>query len=246
MRHSLIMASLVGVFSTTATADFIGFEVGAQAWQQSYDGLIQSGTNGVDLDQQLGFDDETNNVFYVLLEHPVPVLPNVLVQHTELDISATSTDTSFTFDGIDFSLGSPVTTDSDLSHTDITLYYEILDNWVSLDVGLTVRTFEEGVFLSSDVGNAELDLDITVPLLYAGVEFELPLTGLYVSADANAIAYSGDGFVDYRINIGYESSWGLGAELGYRSFTVDYEDSDDNEVVDITIDGAYLGVFYHF
>jgi outer membrane protein len=244
MRHSLIIAGLASVISTTASADFIGFEVGAYAWQQNYDGIVQSGTDIVDLEQQLGFDDETNNSYYVLLEHPVPVLPNVLLQHTELDISADSTTSGFTFEGIDFS-GTTISSISDLSHTDITLYYEILDNWVSLDVGLTARIFEEGVEISSIAGDASLDIDQTIPLLYLAAKIELPLTGLYVSADANGIGYSGDSFIDYRINIGYETSIGLGAELGYRSFDLDYED-DDDEFADLTIDGAYVGVFYHF
>ncbi|MBL4828001.1 MAG: TIGR04219 family outer membrane beta-barrel protein [Spongiibacteraceae bacterium] len=242
MRHSLIIASLASVISSTVSADFIGFEIGAYSWQQNYEGIVQSGTQEVDLTQQLGFDDETNNSYYLVFEHPVPVIPNLLIQHTELDITASNPSANFTFDGIDFDTA--IDTQSDLSHTDITLYYEVLDNWVSLDIGLTARSFEEGIKISSAIDSAELDIDETLPMLYLSAEIELPLTGLYISADINAISYRGDGFSDYRINVGYESSLGLGAELGYRSFDIDYEDED--EVADITIDGAYLGVFYHF
>ena len=246
MRYPLIIAGLASAFSTTVSADFIGFEIGAYTWQQNYDGLVQSGTDIVDLDQQLGYDDETNNSYYVLFEHPVPLLPNILVQRTELDISESNTSTGFTFEGINFPNGVTISSASDLSHTDATLYYEILDNWVSLDIGLTARMFEEGVEISSIGQTAELDIDETIPMLYVAAEFELPLTGLYISADANGIGYSGDSFIDYRISVGYESSLGLGAELGFRSFDIDFEDDDDDEVADLTIDGAYLGVFYHF
>jgi hypothetical protein len=44
--------------------------------------------------------------------------------------------------------------------------------------------------------------------------------------------------------LGWESSIGLGIEVGYRYFDVQYEDSQ--EEADVTIEGVYAGLFFHF
>ena len=237
-------------------ADTIGFEVGASAWNQNYEGTVQSGPDVLDVEQTLGLEDDTNNSFYILIEHPIPLIPNIMLSRTEMDIEETiALDEDFEFDGQDFPSGSQLTTESDLSHTDLTLYYELLDNWVNLDVGITVRQFDEGITLTSRipldpipatlVTTASEEIDDTLPMLYVAAKFDLPLTGLYVGGDVNALAYDGDSLIDYKVNVGYETSFGLGAEVGFRSFDLDYEDSRD-EKADVTIDGGYASIFYHF
>jgi hypothetical protein len=81
-------------------------------------------------------------------------------------------------------------------------------------------------------------------MLYAAVKFELPLSGLYVGGKANASNYDKRDVLDYSVNLGYETDLGLGLELGYRSLSV--EESSRQEDYDITVDGAYAGVFFHF
>lgn len=246
---SLICASSTFTFSTVAQADVLGFRVGGYAWQQEFDGDVQSGDNGdvISIDDTLGYDDETNNSFYVALEHPVPFIPNIMLSRTEIDVSAVQS-ASFEFDGIEFD-GS-IDSSADLSHTDATFYYEVLDNWVSLDVGITARSFDEGFEITgeTDFGtdSSELDVDEVIPMLYLATKFELPLSGLYIIADGNWISYDDDTLMDYKIGLGYETDIGFGIEAGMRSFEVEYEEEDDEEFADITIDGVYAGVFYHF
>ena len=254
MKNALILGAAAICLPALVQADTIGFEVGASAWNQNYEGTVQSGPDSLDIEKTLGLEDETNNSFYVLIEHPIPLIPNVMLTRTEMDIKETVTiDDGFIFDGTPFPSGTSVTTESDLSHTDLTLYYELLDNWVSLDLGITVRQFDEGITLKGEVPigpsiltlTASEDIDDTLPMLYVAAKFDLPLTGLYVGGDVNALAYDGDSLLDYKINIGYETSFGLGAEVGFRSFDLDYEDSRD-EKADATIDGGYATIFYHF
>ena len=232
----------------TAQADFLGFRIGANSWQQDYDGEVRSSSaaiDEIDITDDLGLDDETGSHFYIAFEHPVPVLPNILLERTELDIEETASPTrDFTFDGVSYSATDQITTTSDLSHTDLSAYYEVLDNWVSLDIGLTLRQFDEGIELVSTTERAELDIDATVPLLFVAAKFELPLTGLYASAQAKAISYSDATLSDFSIALGYETDFGLGLEGGFRSFEIDYD--DDDEEANLTIDGAYAGLFYHF
>jgi outer membrane protein len=252
MKKALIIGSIAMCIPAIASADFIGFRIGASAWNQNYEGTVQSGPDTLDVENVLGLDSETNNSFYVAFEHPVPLIPNVKLARTEMDTEEENTiSEGFIFDDTPFSANSLVRTVSDLSHTDLTLYYEVLDNWVSLDLGITVRQFDEGISLSYRLQedglsvSASEKIDDVLPMLYAAAKFDLPFTGLYAGGDVNAVSYDGDSLFDYKINIGYETSLGFGAEVGFRSFELDYEDSR-TEKADITVDGGYASIFYHF
>jgi outer membrane protein len=228
-------------------ADALGFSIGAYQWQQNIDGSVRSGGENVDLHDDLGFGRQHNNVYFAEFDHPVPVLPNVRLQHTEMSSSETSTLTrTITVDDVTYSASSAVRTDLDLSHTDATFYYRPLDNWVKLRAGLTLRNFDKGVKIRSlSTGDtAKVDISSVIPMLYLAARFDLPLTGLYIGADANGIAYSGSHLFDSRINAGYETPIGIGIEGGYRRFELKYDHSGDH--ADVTVDGVYAEVFYHF
>ncbi len=233
------------VLSGAAAADLLGFRLGAYNWQADLEGDVRSGSERVNIERDLGFDDDNFTVFYAALEHPLPLLPNIAVARTDLDASARGRPgKTFDFDGTVFTPLDQVSTDLDLSHTDVTLYYELLDNVVSLDLGLTVRRFDEGVTLAAAGRRATLELDETLPMLYVAARVDLPFSGLYAGVDANAVRYSDNRLVDYRAHVGYITSFGLGLELGLRSFDLSYDDSDDE--ADITIEGAYGSLLFRF
>lgn len=236
---------LVLTAGSLSHADILGFRLSAYSWQQDVSGQIRADGTRVNLKHDLDIDDESNRDIELVLEHPLPLLPNVRLAHTRMDLSGRSVlNRTIEFDGTTFYGGTPVSSDLDLTHTDATFYYELLDNWLSLDVGLTVRHFSGDAELRSPGAKASADYATTLPLLYAAVRADLPLTGLYVGASGNAIHYSDSRLYDYRAHIGYETRFGLGAELGVRRFNLDYDDGGDE--ADVDIDGAYLGLFYHF
>ncbi len=230
---------------TLVQADTVlGWRMGANAWQQQYEGDVQSGPSVIDLEDDLGYDDETGYNLYVALEHPVPALPNIMLQRTELDADARGDVVGFVFDDIVYS--GAVRSSLDLTHTDATLYYELLDNWVNLDLGITGRAFDNGVEIT-DVATGitgSLDIDYVIPLLYAQARFDLPLTGLSLGVEANGISYDDDTLYDVKINLAYVFAFGLGIEAGYRAFDLEYD--DDDEIADVTIGGAYAGFVWDF
>jgi outer membrane protein len=230
---------------TLARADVLGWRIGANAWAQAYEGDIANGPSKIDVEDDLGYDDDDGLSFYAAFEHPVPVLPNIMVTHTELESDATGSVTGFIFDGIVYS--GDVASSVDLTHTDLTLYYEILDNWVNLDLGLAGRYFDNGVQIT-DVATGitgSLDIDYVIPMVYAQLRFDLPLSGLSVGVEGNAISYDDDSLYDAKVNIAYRFAFGLGIEGGYRVMDFDYED-DDDEFADVTIDGVYGGLYWDF
>jgi outer membrane protein len=243
----LLLASSLLALSGLAQAAALGLTIGANAWQQSFDGRGRSGNLGssIDLENDLNYDGDTGANFYASFEHPIPLIPNIRIEQTELKVEENNTlIRDVDFGGGSYPTATPFESAVDLSHTDLTVYYEILDNWVSLDIGLTARFFQEGVEISALGQTGSVEIDNTLPILYAAVKLELPLSGLYVGGKANASNYDKRDVIDYSVNLGYETDLGLGLELGYRSLSV--EESSRQEDYDITVDGAYAGVFFHF
>lgn len=255
MMKKTLLALAVSAASGVASADTIlGFYAGAGSWQASYDGVAgddDSLLEPIDVDE-LGIDDSDNTFFYAALEHPVPLIPNIRLARSNVQVEANSTiETTFRLDDVTFTAYTPVFTELDLTHTDATFYYEILDNWVSFDLGITARQFDGRAFVQSTddpTMQEEVELDDVIPLLYAKAQFELPLTGWRLAAGGNYVSYSGDSFSDLDAKIGYATD-GLvldfGIDVGYRRMNLDVN-QDDGMTADVTVDGPYVEATLHF
>lgn len=250
---TLSVVSIAALTASTASADrILGVYVGASSWQQAYDGYIQDLDAGtpinVDFEDDLGFDDDNGSVFYVALEHPIPFLPSIQLKQTNIEISETNNLTrDINIGGGEFMLADEVSSEADFSHTDITLYYQILDNIVSLDLGLTGRIFDGFVEVDDTSGAASgrEDFDAVVPLVYVKARVDLPFTGGFASVSGNIIGANGSMFADYEATVGWEGKFGLGIEGGYRILDLELDDIDGVDA-ELTIDGGFAGIFYHF
>lgn len=232
---------------TTTPLTAYAFEFSAQIrnWQSQYSGELGSDDGSVTL-KSLGYDDESYNFITLQLKHPIIFLPNIRFQQTTMSTDASATLSSgdvLNLDGIDFQ--DTVSSELDLSHRDITLFYSPLSNWIRLDVGLTGRYFSGGAEASSETVNesSNVELNTWVPLLYGNARFDLPLTGLYTGLNTNMLNYDGHSLQDYMATVGYTTSGitGFNVELGYRSFKLNIDGLDDLEG-NIKVDGYFLGV----
>lgn len=242
----LIPVLLAGaMLPSLAQADALGWRIGANSWAQAYEGDVANGPSNIDIEDDLGMDDDDGYSLYAAFEHPIPVLPNLMVTHTQLETDAAGNVGGFIWDGNIYS--GDITSDIDLTHTDVTLYYELLDNWVNFDLGLAGRVFENGVEITDVTTGIKgsLDIDYVIPMVYASARFDLPLTGLSIGVEGNGIGYDGDTLYDAKLNLAYTFAFGLGVEAGYRRIDFDYEDGND-EYADVTIDGVYGGLFWDF
>ncbi|WP_444997897.1 TIGR04219 family outer membrane beta-barrel protein [Aliikangiella sp. IMCC44359] len=252
LLSALAVASFA--FVPLANADIVGFEVGTYQWKPDYAGTIKSDSNSIlgtdiDINDDLGFDDESHNIFWVTAEHPVPFLPNIKIVSSDLKSSAESVLTrEITFNGQTYSINENVSTAVDMSNTEYTLYYEILDNWVNLDLGVTLRQYDGMISLQTPPTgtdlNEEEDIDFTIPLIYGKARFDLPFSGFFAEGELNIISYDDDSISDIMVGVGYESDIGFGAKIGYRTFELDVE--EDDITADMEFKGAYFSAFYHF
>ncbi len=253
MYSKRILTALLISLSSFAQADSVGIEVGAYQWTPDYKGTVSvdDGTttaNDLDINDDLGFTDNKHNIVWASFEHPVPFLPNFKLVSSQLDTSASSTlNRNITFGNESFSASEAITTQFDMSNVEYTLYYELLDNWINLDAGLTFRQYDGEVAVQSNTNttvNEKEVLDFTIPLVYLKGRVDLPLTGFFVDGVINIIDYDGNSLSDTAFAVGYESEIGLGGKAGYRTFNMDVEESDFTS--DLKFKGAYVSVFFHF
>ena len=240
------LAPAMLIASASTQADIIGGTVEASVWQAGISGETKSGANTIFLDSDLKFDDDTFFEIAASIELPVPVLPNLKIRHTKLEQTETG---QIPNDYGTVSAGANVRTTLDLTHTDVIAYYEILDNWVSIDIGFDIKVFD-GQIDVQDLGSANQSgpgVDVVLPLPYAKAEIELPFTGMAFGAEMAGISYSGSGLYDARARIRQNISLAF-IELGYRVMGIKIDDlgAGDAFEVDAKYDGVYLSTGLDF
>jgi len=246
----IILSSIVAISLATAiNADFIGAEAGYAIWNSSLSGDIQKGSGSLDFENDLGYgSSETNSFIWAYIDHPLPILPNLKIQKTNYSNDGSGKlDKNVTFDKKNFTMNENVSSSITLDQVDFIPYWRILDNWINVDLGINVKMIDGNVKVSSKdtAKSTDANFDVILPMLYTKARFDLPFTGLSLEADASYISYDGNKFSDLKTGIVYETTIGLGATIGYRQQKITLDDID-NVYGDLTINGAYAGIFYHF
>ena len=243
----ILVGMCMCVAAGVAQGDSLGVYAGAGTWQQSFSGDVTSGVSTVDIEQDLGLDDDDNVLFFLALEHPIPGLPNVRVQHMSVAVDGNNTlSRTIDFNGTTFTISDDVLTEVDFTQTDAVFYYQLLDNVVSLDLGLAVSQLDGFVSVATALDSARADFDEVIPMVYAKARVDLPLTGFWVGAEGQGISYDDNSLLEYNAQIGWESQIGLGIEAGWRSLTMELDAFDDVEDAELTVKGPYAAINYHF
>ncbi len=240
--HVLAISAFLWLTIGTAQAEFIGLNLSASHWASTAPSSFDStDSDSIDLIDDLDVHDPSQTSMTFILEHPISALPNIRYQGSQLDSDLSVSDAAFDSD----KQGSAT---FDLEHDDIVLYYQLLDNWVDLDLGVDVKRVDGEVSYNDTPGNT-VSVDETIPLLYLSARFDLPLDGLYVGADINAnvidLGISESSAQDSTIMMGYESGTGLGIEGGYKYFSLDLDNPDAADT-DLEYDGVFLNGYINF
>jgi outer membrane protein len=254
----LLVATLI-TLNTEAYADALGLRAGVEYWKADLSGEAQALNPKVKVQSKpINFDEwqfygETYNSIWINFEHPVPFVPNIRMVYTNIEnykirtrkITAGPTtyyvqeSVALTFDSVD-----------------ATLYYEVLDNWINLDVGITARTLK-GDFESVQSIGSNLTIPVTsrtklnevVPMIYINGRIDIPfLDGLYVQSVFNGISQSGNTLYDTDVRVGYDfdlTVLDIGIYTGYRRMVLDTKNLG-NLYADATMDGLMTGLEIHF
>lgn len=253
MRRLILAAgcALLPLAASQANAS-LNITLTGNYWNASPSGSIQGNSTEqpLDVERQLGLSSEGMNNVAVQFDHFIPVVPNFRLTQTQLDFSGRSSE-EVTFKGQQFT--GEVQSQVDLSHTDITAYYRLLDNLTAfvplvslrLELGLTARIFDGGFEVRSGQAASSEDLSLPVPMGYVGGLVSLP-KGVSVGARMNYMSFSDSSLSDLKVFANYEYD-GLplitpGLTLGYRQFSLDLDDLDDS-YGDLTLKGPHLGAY---
>ncbi|HAW92803.1 MULTISPECIES: TIGR04219 family outer membrane beta-barrel protein [unclassified Arsukibacterium] len=234
-----------------ASADtLLGLYLGGDGWRADATGSFGNSEPA----PTFNFNSKTQGSYYIALEHPIPVLPNIRLAHNQLDANGvTIIDGQFSFGGESFAVNTTVANQVDLTNTDVVLYYEILDNSVvALDLGLNGKHIKGSASLVEQTQNGlqgEESVSQWLPMLYISSKVGLPLTGLDVFAQGSYIGLSDSRMYDLQAGIGYEVVDSLAVDIrvkvGYRAVNLRLDDID-NLYSNLDFKGIFAGVELHF
>jgi len=253
-RITLAAAMALSLTTSSALADTLGGEVAIGGWRHDPSGWIlypntDPTATRLDVDDDLHLDTQSDLYLRAKFEHPLPIVPNLRLGYVH---TATEGDgqvnREFTFGDITFGASENIHTKTELDNYDATVYYEVLDTGVDIDLGLTLRYMDGYVTVTSQTTGLEdtADIDFFIPMVYANVRTPVPfLEGLSVGAEGNWIGYDGSTVFDLQADVRYTFAMGVGLEAGYRWQKIKLDDVDDTDA-DIDIDGFFVGLVWDF
>ena len=241
---SLACATLLSV-PTISIADTLSVAIGGGIWQADPSGYFRNASTGdptdINVKDDLFWKEEDQGYLFITFEHPVPIVPNVRILATNLDYSGSGI-ASFTLNGQTFS--GNVASEGSLDQTDVTAYWEVLDNVVSLDLGLNLKFLDISYNVASTGVSTSDSLDATVPMLYGAVGVS-PIPGLYLGIEGNYVSISGSNLTDLIAKVSYTTDFYLGIEGGYRSQSYKLDDVD-GYFGKLDFEGPFLGAYLKF
>lgn len=173
----LLLATLIALPSS-AFADFIGIHGQIGVWHAAFKGATAASASkdkrdlkslGIPTFEERGFEKDQQKTGWIAVEHPLPVIPNVRLSFLKANSIAQSSEKIildvFVINAIvntvptttTFIDDSRIVTEMDLSSYDATLYWEVLDNWINIDLGFTLRKLD-GNFSETAIDEAFLPL----------------------------------------------------------------------------------------
>ena len=243
MKIKQLLCLLAVSAPLAVNADFLSISAGGGVWNAAPSGSFKKTTDPaeVNINDNLFWDTEAQGYAFITLEHFVPIVPNARLMLTKIDQSG-SGDTNFEFDGQIYS--GNVSNDFSIEALDLLLYYEVLDNVVSIDLGLNIRNLKVDYTITS-TGNTTTDsLDETVPMLYVLVGGS-PWPDLILSGELSYIAYSGSSISDFTAKVAYTTNFFVGFEAGYRRQKYEFDDVSETDA-NLDFDGVFAGAYLKF
>lgn len=244
--YTLACAAILSL-PAISMADTLSVAVGGGMWQADPSGYFRNqsagDTTNIDVRDDLFWQEEDQTYLFITFEHFVPIVPNFRIMATSLDYSGSGT-ANFQLDGKNFS--GNVTSEGSLDQTDVLAYWEVLDNVVSLDIGLNLKFLDISYSVASTAPaeSTSDSLDLTVPMLYGAVGGS-PMPGLYLGVEGSWMGYDGNDLTDLTAKISYTTDFYLGIEGGYRSQSYTLDDVD-GYFGKLDFKGPFLGAYLKF
>jgi len=232
-------------------ADIARVEMGVGAWLQTSKGSASYSDGGADGSYTSSKKDSTEPYIWLLIKHPIPVLPNLRVEYVSMEDDGTA---SGQFKDFDIGTGNFTTLSYDMKQYDIIPYYNILDNtgWVTLDLGLDIKIIDASYTAAPSAPFLGYSDSVTfaIPLLYARVRVEIPSTEIGLESDIKYVTTGDSTAYDIRAKVDYTLDFvpvvQPALEVGYRVQKLDIDESGVDAKLDIDFSGFYAGLMLRF
>ena len=250
MKKILSGMAMSAVLTASAYADLTKIEIGAGVWGKTPSGTANY-NKGAGITGTNTFDEtkDTSPYIWMLIKHPIPVLPNIRLEYVSIHATGKA---SGSWGGI----AAPVNTNSvlDIKEYDIIPYYNLLDNtfWTTLDVGLDIKIIDSDykVEPNNSITVYEDRYTAPVPLLYARVRVEIPLTNIGLESDAKYVTTGSSTIYDVRAKVDYTFDISPivqpALEVGYRTQKIKIDESNSDVKTDMKFSGFYAGLMLRF
>lgn len=233
-------------FTPMLFADTIGGEVSLGILNHSPSGSSSYQSNQtVDIADTLNLSTTQDIFIRGAVEHPIPLIPNIKFTYHTFSYQGNNSVNDFSW-GLIENISGKIESDLSVNYTDTTLYYELLDNWVEVDAGVTLRYINGDMSIKSLSKTDKLSYSTFTPLLYGQARFNIPSTDLILTTQANVISFSGITAYDYELSARYFFTLGAGIEVGYKSFHIDSDELSTGLKADMDFSGAFAAVVWDF
>lgn len=250
MKKILSTIAVSAILSASVYADTTRVEVGAGAWAQTPSGTADYNAGaGVTGTNTFNENKDTSAYVWMLIKHPIPVLPNIRLEYTNIHATGTAT-------GSWGGIAIPGSSNSvlDMKEYDVIPYYNLLDNtfWTTLDLGLDVKVLDldykvepNGIFTGY-----EDTYTLPIPLVYARVRVEIPTTNIGLEGDAKYVTTGSSTIYDARVKVDYTFDISPvvqpALEVGYRMQKIKIDENDEDVKTDMDFSGFYAGLMLRF
>jgi outer membrane protein len=247
MKKTLTALTCVAFLALTASADIARVEMGVGAWAQTPSGELRYTASGITATDLSDETQEAQPYVWVLVKHPVPVVPNLRLEYVSLKNTgiASGSFKEFTATGGKTSL--------EMTQIDVIPYYNILDNtfWTTIDVGIDFKVIEMTYDAVTTTGAYSDSLSIVIPLAYARGRVQIPTTNIGFEADVKYVSYDTSYMYDARAKVDYTFDVfpivQPAIEIGYRVQKIKIEDDNiGNSYIDLEYSGFYAGLMLRF
>jgi len=253
MKKLLTALTAMITASSIASADIARVEMGGGVWDNKPSGTLTY-NDGSGITGSYTSNEKSNSSAYawLLIKHPVPVLPNIRVEYTTLkdEGNADGSFKNFTITGV--AKGS-----IDMTQYDAILYYNILDNtaWITLDLGVDVKFIDldfkaEGTIDGIPNDSYSVNEATPLPMGYLRARVEIPGTDIGLEADGKYITYDGSTISDYRVKVDYTLGFipvvQPAIEVGYRAQKFELRYDNDQTKLNLDFSGIYAGIMLRF
>ena len=257
MKKLLTKVALASALISSAQAGAIlDLEVGGGSWSTGAPtGTLETSGVEFDLQEQANLGSSDNTYMWLVIDHLIPVVPNIRIEQTTLKSTGTKT---VNIAGL---INGNVDTELDMSHTDIIAYWGVpFGTWLpfidELDFGLGAKSFGGSLTMTDTLGIAtpvEQSFDnVPVPYGYGKLRIEPPLfMGIGLEAELKVLSLDAVTFNETIV----KADWGFtaplpaidikaGLEVGYRTMSLNVDASSLK--TDIAYDGIFFGLYGKF